>query len=50
MTLLIFFFSLAVIVSFMCSLMESVLMSITPAYIKVAEQEKRRYAKILAQL
>ena len=49
MTLLILFFTLAVLISFLCSLLESVLLSVTPAYIALAEQDQKRHAKILAK-
>lgn len=50
MTLLIFFVFLAIVVSFVCSLLESVILSVSPAYIAVAEKSGRRSGKILAEL
>ncbi|MCB0342116.1 MAG: HlyC/CorC family transporter [Pseudobdellovibrionaceae bacterium] len=41
---------LAVVVSFGCSLLESVILSVTPAYIAVKEREGRRSALVLAKL
>ena len=48
MALLFFYFFLAVFVSFLCSLLESVLLSISPAYIAVAKQKKKNYASFLS--
>ena len=39
MVLLIFYISLALGVSFLCSIMEAVLLSVTPAYVEIQEQE-----------
>jgi CBS domain containing-hemolysin-like protein len=50
MTLLIFFFLLATAVSFVCSLLESVILSVSPAYIAVAVKQGRRSGVILKEL
>jgi len=47
MTKLILFFSLSIFFSFLCSILEAVLLSITPTYIKIKKQEKKSYADIL---
>ncbi len=39
MILLLIYFSLAIVVSFLCSLWEAVLLSITPAYARIKQQE-----------
>ncbi len=50
MTLLVLYFLLATAVSFFCSLLESVLLSVSPAYIAVAEKNGRKYGAIFAKL
>jgi len=50
MTLLIVYTVFAVVISFFCSLMESVILSVSPAYIAVATKNHRRYGRILASL
>lgn len=50
MALLITYFSLAVIISFICSLLESVILSISSAYIAVRIKEKKKSAFILSKL
>lgn len=50
MTLLIVYFVLAILVSFFCSLLEAVLLSVSPAYIAVAEKNKRKHGAILRDL
>lgn len=50
MTLLVLYFALAVIVSFVCSLMEAVILSVSPAYIMISAQKGRRSGKILQSL
>ena len=50
MSLLIAYFCLATTVSFLCSLLESVILSVSPAYIAVAEKEGLRSAKLMARL
>jgi CBS domain containing-hemolysin-like protein len=49
MTLLILFFSLAIIVSFACSLWESVLLSITPSYVTRAKSEGAATGRLLTE-
>ena len=48
--LLITFFLLAVLVSFLCSLLEAVLLSITPAYAQVQLREGGRIGRELESL
>ena len=50
MTLLIIFFSVSIIFSFLCSVWESVLLSVNPSYIKLKEQEGHSAGKLLKQL
>lgn len=50
MTLLILFVFLAIGVSFLCSILEAVLLSITPSYVEGAEAERPRLAKKLRAL
>lgn len=50
MALLITYLLLATAVSFFCSLLESVLLSVSPAYIAVAEKNGRKYGRILQEL
>jgi CBS domain containing-hemolysin-like protein len=50
MTLVIVYASLATLVSFFCSLLEAVLLSVSPAYIAVAEKHKRKHGAILKDL
>lgn len=50
MTLLIVYFLLAIIVSFFCSLLEAVILSVSPAYIALAAKAGKRYGKILEDL
>ncbi|MEM6961964.1 MAG: hemolysin family protein [Myxococcota bacterium] len=50
MTLLIFFVFLAVGVSFLCSILEATLLSVTPSYMAKLEQEGRKYAPKLKHL
>jgi CBS domain containing-hemolysin-like protein len=47
MTLLILFFALAIVISFACSLWESVLLSITPTYLTSVSQEGRATGRLL---
>lgn len=47
LTLLILFFVLAVVVSFLCSLWEAVLLSITPAYAQIKLEEGTRIGRLL---
>ncbi|MCP3980718.1 MAG: HlyC/CorC family transporter [bacterium] len=50
MTLLVFYVSLALGVSFLCSIMEAVLLSVTPSYVKMLEQRGNRLAGRLEAL
>lgn len=50
MTLLIVFVLLAIGVSFLCSILEAVLLSITPSYVEAAEKERPRLAEKLRRL
>jgi len=50
MTLLAVYFLLAIIVSFLCSLLESVILSVSPAYISIMAQEGKRSGKALQEL
>lgn len=50
MTLLISFFLLSIVFSFLCSIWEAVLLSVTPSYIKVKEIESPAVGKLLASL
>ncbi len=50
MTLLIIFVLLAIGVSFLCSILEAVLLSITPSFVEAAEEEQPRLAEKLRTL
>ncbi len=50
MTLLIFYLILAIGVSFMCSILEAVLLSITPSYVAVLENKNASSGKMLRKL
>lgn len=50
MTLLIVYLILAIGVSFLCSILEAVLLSITPSFIALKEQEGSKSGKLLAEL
>lgn len=50
MALLLLFAALSIFFSFMCSILEAALLSITPSYIKIKKKEGKGYAKILAHL
>lgn len=50
MTLLIFYLILAIGVSFLCSILEAVLLSITPSYVAVLEKQGHKSGKILRSL
>jgi len=50
MTLLIFYLALAIGVSFICSILEAVLLSITPSYIAMMENENPATGQILSDL
>jgi CBS domain containing-hemolysin-like protein len=47
MTLLILYLSLAILVSFLCSILEAVILSITPSFIEAQEQKGSRMGKKL---
>ncbi len=46
-TLLILFFSISIVFSFLCSIWEAVLLSITPSYVQVKVQEKTKVGDLL---
>ena len=48
MGLLLTFFCVSIFFSFLCSILEAVLLSITPAYVGLQEQEKTPIANDLA--
>lgn len=50
MTLILFLFFLVLSLSFLCSLLESVILSVTPAYATIAIKEKKRFGPILNNL
>ncbi|WKK65953.1 CNNM domain-containing protein [Lutimonas zeaxanthinifaciens] len=50
MTLLIVYGALSICFSFLCSILEAVLLSVTPTYITVKINEKKGYAKTLKKL
>ena len=50
MSLLFFYLSLSIAVSFLCSLLESVILSISPAYIAVLEKENHKRGPLLRNL
>jgi len=50
MTLLLLYLSIAIGVSFMCSILEAVLLSITPSYVEQTVSEKPRRGKILTHV
>ena len=50
MTLLIVYFSLAIAVSFLCSLLEAALLTVTPSYIVSEEEKGKTYAIQLKEL
>jgi hypothetical protein len=50
MTLLIGFFLLSIIFSFLCSVWEAVLLSVTPSYVKRKEKELPQVGKLLVEL
>lgn len=47
MTLLIVFFVLSIVISFLCSILEAVLLSVTPSYVNRCQQEKQPIANKL---
>ena len=50
MTLLIVYATLALLFSFLCSVLEAVLLSITPTYINIKKQEGKAFALVLENL
>lgn len=50
MTLLIIYLATAVLVSFLCSLLESTILSVSPAYIGLLEKEKNPRGQLLSDL
>ena len=50
MSLLILFVVLAIGVSFMCSILEAVLLSISPSFVEASEAEKPKFAQKLRVL
>lgn len=50
MTLLVFYVALALVVSFLCSLLEASLLTITPAAVRSAEERGARWAGMLKKL
>lgn len=50
MGLLITYAVLSIFFSFMCSILEAALLSITPSYIKIKKQEGKAFAEVLAHL
>ncbi len=47
MAALLFFFIISIVFSFLCSIWEAVLLSVTPAYVSRMQQEKPRIGKLL---
>ncbi|MEX0324134.1 MAG: CNNM domain-containing protein [Puniceicoccaceae bacterium] len=50
MTLLFFYFALAVVVSFLCSVLEAVLLSLTPSFIQAVKKTGSRTGRLLDKL
>jgi CBS domain containing-hemolysin-like protein len=50
MALLLAYFALAILVSFLCSLLEAVLLSLTPSYISSMQESRPRTGKLLDEL
>ncbi len=50
MTLLFIYGSVSIFFSFLCSILEAVLLSVTPTFINIKKQEGKSYAAILEQL
>lgn len=50
MTLLILFATLSIFISFFCSILEAVLLSVTPTFIRIKKSEKKPYANQLEHL
>ncbi|MCP5063465.1 MAG: HlyC/CorC family transporter [Ignavibacteriae bacterium] len=50
MTLLLFYASISIFFSFLCSILEAVFLSVTPTYINIKKKEGRGFAKTLEEL
>jgi len=50
MTLLLLFATVSIFFSFLCSILEAVLLSVTPTFIKIQKREKKSYAMKLERL
>jgi len=50
MSLLLFYAAISIIFSFLCSILEAVLLSITPTFINIKKQEGKSYAETLEHL
>lgn len=50
MTLLVFYLVFAIVISFTCSLLEAVILSVTPSFIETQAKEGKKYAFILQKL
>ncbi len=50
MSLLIFYASLSIFLSFACSILEAVLLSVTPTFITIKKQEGKKFAQTLEKL
>ena len=50
MTLLIIYLTLAIGISFICSILEAVLLSVTPIYITQIKEKQPRGAKVLSKV
>ena len=50
MTLLLFYLTLALVVSFLCSIVEAVILSVSAHFIKMKEMEGKVFAKYLKSL
>lgn len=50
MSLLVFYAIISIFFSFLCSILEAVLLSVTPTFINVKKQENKHYAKNLERL
>jgi CBS domain containing-hemolysin-like protein len=50
MTLLFIYGSVSIFFSFLCSILEAVLLSVTPTFINIKKQEGKSYAATLEQL
>jgi len=50
MTLLILIAAISILISFMCSILEAVLLSITPVFVNLEKKEGKAYAKTLEKL